>query len=191
MPAIVTLLGVAVFLSLASSHPFLKYTRQWPGAEVKLFPSQPVICPDNSGCSNISTCCKSGETVNGTDTYGCCPEYEGVCCSDLKHCCPKGYTCGKEKCLTSNASQPFLELKKPSTRYTACPNGELCPDGNTCCSYIYGAPPVKYGCCPESFYGCCSTGYAYCCSNTGTFGCYTGGTGCHQLEPPLNRTQLN
>ncbi|KAL8558870.1 hypothetical protein ACOMHN_054301 [Nucella lapillus] len=120
-----------------------------------------VICPDNSTCSDKTTCCK--DVAGG---YACCPYKQAVCCSDKIHCCPNGYTCDMvaKTCTMHDTSIPWME-KKPSMpsalnlKDVVCPGGQsTCPDGSTCCQMTSGI----WGCCPHPKAVCCSD-HIHCC----------------------------
>ena len=134
-----------------------------------------IICPNGkSECPDGETCCRVS-----SDYFGCCHFSNAVCCADLKHCCPSGYTCGSDgNCMRSQVT--ILE-KKPAIRGSFtnvtevhCPDGKVCPDGNTCCQTLSGS----YGCCPREDAVCCSD-RVHCCPNG--FQCKSDGT-CSKVD---------
>ncbi len=58
--------------------------------------SDPLICPDNTTCDSLNTCCKMSN-----DSYGCCPYTNGVCCLGSSFCCDVNHVCGTKigECL--------------------------------------------------------------------------------------------
>ena len=51
--------------------------------------ADPVICPDNSTCDPLKTCCRLS-----FGSYGCCSYSDGVYCPEINYCCPGNSRCG-------------------------------------------------------------------------------------------------
>jgi hypothetical protein len=66
--------------------------------------ADPVICPDNSTCDPLKTCCRLS-----FGSYGCCPYSDGVCCPEINYCCPGNSRCGFKygECLPVNQMKVF------------------------------------------------------------------------------------
>ncbi|KAL8558864.1 hypothetical protein ACOMHN_054295 [Nucella lapillus] len=120
-----------------------------------------VICPDDSTCPDITTCCK--DVAGG---YACCPYKQAVCCRDKIHCCPNGFTCNvaAKTCTMRDISIPWMEKKSSMPRENVtsvtCPDDSTCPDKTTCCKDVAGG----YACCPYKQAVCCSD-KIHCCPN--------------------------
>ncbi|KAI5097065.1 granulin-a isoform X1 [Silurus meridionalis] len=101
-----------------------------------------TVCPDNSFCPWEFSCLKVSET------YGCCPEAQGIVCSDGKHCCPSD-----RECTTDSTS-----CVEKTVSDVLCDDTAACPDGSTCCKDGLGG----WGCCPLPQAVCCED-FIYCC----------------------------
>ncbi|XP_049522714.1 LOW QUALITY PROTEIN: progranulin-like [Dermacentor silvarum] len=133
---------------------------------------QNARCPDGSYCRDDQTCC-----LLTTGHYGCCPFRNAQCCSDHTSCCPEGYQCqvSMHKCVLATSNHTVAMAKKvdpidptllsvaiprngPLVNEIPCPDGNYCPDGQTCCALSSG----HYGCCPYPDAVCCSD-HTSCC----------------------------
>ena len=93
--------------------------------------------------------------------------WQAVCCRDKAHCCPANTKCDlvHRRCFREDqdGEEPWVEkrLGEPKTGTdigdasargvkktddVTCKDGQICPDGDTCCLMTNGS----YGCCPFS-----------------------------------------
>ena len=125
----------------------------------------PIVCPDNSTCDPLKTCCLF---LNLGNSYGCCPFSDGVCCPDFNYCCPGNTQCGKQygecnpinKMIKSNflLNWHTVEDKAQKIEGKKAKNTDLCSITETKCLNSFG----NYSCCPYNNGTCCGS-EGWCC----------------------------
>jgi len=125
--------------------------------------ADPVVCPDNSTCDPLKSCCLMSSIEN---IYGCCPYSNGVCCPDQNFCCPEGSKCGNSfgECLPKVKVSNKLKVYDVNMHTIEEKAQKLVKKDDSCaltetkCQNSYG----NFSCCPYTNGTCCGP-EGYCC----------------------------